>query len=350
MPIDYNTLQPLQLVSVPLQNESADTQAVKQTSTDLVSELLQPGLAAVEQRLRPASRDHHHLLITASEQIVRAGGKRIRPAYSLLAAGISGAEFQHSVSLAAGVEMLHTATLVHDDVIDNASLRRGAPTLNANGSANMAILMGDYLFAYAASLVAQTGNVRIMELFAETLMVIINGEVNQHFSKWRSDRQEYEQRIYAKTAALFVLAVQAAAVLGDADEPSTQALVDFGRDTGMAFQIVDDVLDFTSAAESIGKPAGNDLRQGLLTLPAIYYHEANPDDLQMKTILKTAREDHPEIPDLVDKIRQSPAMEAAMQEARRLARQGQQALESLPPSPHRDALAALARSVVERAY
>lgn len=314
------------------------------------SQAVQPSLAAVEALLRKTPPGQHASITAASERLFAAGGKRMRPALSLLSASIFGVDAARAVSLAAGVEMLHTATLVHDDLIDQAHTRRGAATLNADGSTAAAVLVGDYLFARAANLVAQTDHVRIMDLFARTLMVILNGEVAQRFSRWEIDRAEYEARIYAKTAALFVLAAQAGAVLGNASAAAEDALVAYGHAAGLAFQIVDDMLDFGGSPAQTGKPTGADLRQGLFTLPAIYYAEAHPDDPDLLTLLEAKDGDHPSLPRLVEKVRASSAMEAALDEARQLSAQAQRALERLPYSVHTDALAALARSAVERKH
>ncbi len=311
-------------------------------------EPIQEQLAAVETRLRQVPLDHHDILGATTEHLFSAGGKRIRPAISLLAAGIFNADYDCSISLASGVEMLHTATLVHDDLIDGSLLRRGIPTLNADWSPDLTVLVGDYLFARAANLVAETDNVRIMDHFAKTLMVILNGEIAQRFSRWKLDRQEYEQRIYAKTGALFVLATRAAAILGAAEKQSQAALVEYGHSTGMAFQIVDDVLDFIGSPEKMGKPNGSDLRQGLVTLPVIYYAEAHPRDPDLVVMLEGNEGHNDAIPRLIAAVRESDAIDDALHEARQLVEQGQHALEKLPDSIYTQALASIANSIVER--
>lgn len=311
-------------------------------------EPIQTELTAVETRLRTLSFDHHDLLTTATDHLFSAGGKRIRPAISLLTSGIFNADYDHTVSLAAGVEMLHTATLVHDDLVDGSLLRRGLPTLNADWSPETTVLVGDYLFARAASLVAETENVKIMNQFTNTLMVILNGEISQQFSRWQINRQEYFERIYAKTAALFVLATRAAALLGNAEKTHLQVLVEFGRSIGVAFQIIDDILDFTGTAEQIGKPIGSDLRQGLFTLPVILYSEAHPNDPDLRKLLVAKDGDHHAVSRLISSVRKSDAIEVSLCEARSLIAQGQSSLEKIPYSTYVESLSALAESVVER--
>jgi geranylgeranyl pyrophosphate synthase len=310
---------------------------------------VQSGLEAVEQRLRRAPDGQHEWLGMATAHLVRAGGKRIRPAVSLLAAGIFEVEQDRAVSLAAGVEMLHTATLVHDDLIDRADMRRGAPTLSAVSGGDAAVLVGDYLFARAANLVAQTDHVVVMDEFAKTLMVILNGEVEQRFSRWSVDRPAYWARIYAKTAALFVLAAQAAGILGKAGESQRAALVEYGRSIGMAFQIIDDVLDYTADAARLGKPAGGDLRQGIITLPMIHFIENHPQDPDVRALLSAKNGEHESVARLIERVRRSDSIEAAIQEGRDQIERAQHALAGFPQSIHTHSLFALANTVLERA-
>lgn len=310
---------------------------------------VQSALQEVEQRLQSAPPEQHEWLGLATTHLLASGGKRIRPAVSLLAAGVFEVDFERAVHLAAGVEMLHTATLVHDDLIDGADTRRGTPTLNAVSGADAAILVGDYLFARAANLVAQTAHVGVMDEFAKTLMVILNGEVTQRFNRWLVDRQAYQQRIYAKTAALFVLAAQAPALLGGANDNLRHALADYGRAIGLAFQIVDDVLDYIGDPAKIGKPAGGDLRQGLITLPLIHYIETHPDDPEVKLLLAKKDGAHPLIASLIEKVRGSSAIQATLEEARSWVEQAQRALERLPFSIYTQALSDLTVTIVERA-
>lgn len=319
----------------------------KTTTAELFAPI-QDGLAAVEARLRQVAQGQHDSLTAATEHLLSSGGKRIRPAVTLLTAGLFVADLDLAVSLAAAVEMLHTATLVHDDLIDGALLRRGASTLSADWSPGVTVLMGDYLFARAAGLVAQVNDTRVINLFAETLRVIVNGEIAQKFSQGCIDRDEYYERIYAKTAALFVLCTEAAAMLGGADEASLEAVSEFGRQVGLAFQIVDDVLDFVGSPGIVGKPVGSDLRQGLFTLPAIYYLEARPDDPNIKALLNGNSKNPDVVPQVVAAVRQSDAIPQALREARELATRGQQALAWLPDSPHTAALSALADYIVRR--
>jgi geranylgeranyl pyrophosphate synthase len=253
--------------------------------------------------------------------------------------------------LAASVELLHTATLVHDDLIDNSLFRRGLPTLNASWSPAATILTGDYLFARSAELAAETDNVRVVKIFAQTLMIIVGGELQQLFNDGHGrvpSREEYDQRIYAKTASLFAAGAESGGVLCGAPENETQSLRNFGYHLGMAFQIVDDILDFRGDEERMGKPVANDLRQGIATLPVLYFAEKSP---QHPTILKAVRREplsDKEMIAVVDQIRASGCVDAAMEEARRFARQAQTDLASLPDNPYRRAMHGIADYTVSR--
>ncbi len=311
--------------------------------------LIQDGLAAVDTHLRQAATGQLDFLRTAIEHLLNAGGKRIRPAICLLAADTFAADFEQSVSLAAAIEMLHTATLVHDDLIDESPLRRGSLTFNAACSPDAIVLAGDYLFARAANLIAQTNSVCIMDLFAKTLMIIVNAKIKQKFSRGPVSREEYYERIYAKTGAMFVLSTEAATVLGGTDKSNLKALREFGRNVGMAYQIMDDALNFCGDPDQIDKPVGGDLRQGLFTLPAIYYVQAYPDDPDIKALLNGNVENRNVIiPRVVAAVCGSGAVTEAMQEAREFVARAQLALEKLPDSTCVAALSALSQYIVDR--
>jgi geranylgeranyl pyrophosphate synthase len=336
------------------------------SKTTTIFNLVQEGLKRVEEKMQesprlrgsPGAPDQaihnnfstpHPVLDTTINQLVESGGKRVRPTLALLVNRIYPAAQEHTISLAAAVELLHTATLVHDDLIDGALLRRGAPTLNATWSPGATVLTGDYLFARAADLAAQTNSIRVMHLFAHTLMVICSGEVNQMFNKQASQsRQHYYERIFAKTAALFAVATEAAGILGNAPESIVTDLRRYGEQLGMAFQIVDDVLDFVGDENKVGKPVGSDLRAGLVTLPTLWYLEQHEDENLIHDVLSNGRRDRDTIQEAVETIRESGAIQAVLEEARQFIQNSQEALKTLPSGKDRDALWALADFVVDR--
>lgn len=313
-------------------------------------ELIQEDLNMVEDLLLIENPGQHSLMTEAADQLLKAGGKRIRAAICLLTGRLFEVDHEQLLSLAAGVEMLHTATLVHDDFIDGSLLRRGKPTLNAGTNAKFSVLIGDYFFARAANLVAETNNLDIMKLFSETLMTILNGELHQEFSRWHVDRGEYFDRIYAKTGAMFVLAVKSAATLGEASEEDLQAIENYGYSAGTAFQIVDDLLDFTAKQSQLGKPVGSDLREGILTLPVLLYASQHPNDPDLNLILELRDADHPSAGKLISSIQESGVIEEAMAEARELISRGQEALEVLPYSAYKEALSSIANTIVNRSF
>ena len=238
-------------------------------------------LAKVEARVRKAAEVEFPVLGDILQAIINAGGKRLRPALLLLCAKPFDYRIEPLIPAAAGVEMLHTASLVHDDTIDRSQLRRGQPTLNSLFDSGTVILIGDYLFAQSAILAAETMNPRVVAVFASTLAAICDGQLREVFTAHRLDqtREDYEKRIYGKTASLYAGAAEMGAVVGGADEAEIAQLRAFGADVGMAFQIVDDVLDLRASTEQIGKPANLDLRQGTVTLPTmLYLAHANGDD------------------------------------------------------------------------
>ncbi|MBI5830017.1 MAG: polyprenyl synthetase family protein [Chloroflexi bacterium] len=282
------------------------------TETKLtMAEVLSPvrdGLKAVEDRLSEYGPDQHEALTAATNHLLASGGKRIRPAMSLLAAAVFDADPDQAVYVAASIEMLHTATLVHDDLIDGSLLRRGIPTLNANWTPGATVLTGDHLFARAADLAAHADSVRVMRIFARTLMVLVNGEINQMFkSKGIASRDDYYRRIYAKTASVFEAAAEAGAVAAHAAEDDIAALATYGREVGSAFQIVDDKA----------------LLNG-----------------RMGDVVITAR--------VVEAVRASNAIRASLAEARQFVARGLSALDSLPPGQPVESLRRLAEYVVSR--
>lgn len=334
--------------------------------TIAIFNLIQDDLERVEQKMREKPRltaylgsptlayestmyEPHPTLSAVIDHLIDSGGKRVRPALALLVSRIYPSEQEQILALAASVELLHTATLVHDDLIDGALLRRGNPTLNASWSSGATVLTGDYLYARAADLTAQIEHMRVMRLFAHTLMVICNGEVKQMFDKRiRLDRQQYYERIYAKTAALFAVSTEAAGMLGNAPDPIVDALREYGKLLGMAFQIVDDVLDFIGDEEKMGKPAGSDLQAGLITLPTLYFLEQNADHELVNRISNNGRLNNTLVQAAVKTVRESGAIEAALDEARQFVRRSQTALQALPPSEYRDALWELSDFCIDR--
>ena len=303
----------------------------------------------VEERMRKQADEAHSDLRAALEHLLAAGGKRVRPTISLLVGNMLGAPLEKLVTLGAAVELLHTATLVHDDLIDGSLLRRGMPTLNARWSPPATVLTGDFLFARAAITAAETDHLPLMKLFSETLATIVNGELTQMFtSRGLINRDNYYKRIYAKTASLFEMTSRAAAMVSPVDESVIESMRDFGYQIGMAFQIVDDILDFNGDQNAVGKPLGSDLLNGLVTLPAIYYAETNPDDPDVLSLPQGGWTNNENMTRLVDNIRASNATKKAMLEADQHIDRALTILSSMEDCAEREALENLAKYIVDR--
>ncbi len=303
----------------------------------------------VEELMRTQADESYADLRAALEHLLAAGGKRIRPTLALLVGNMLNAPLDKVVTLGAAVELLHTATLVHDDLIDGALLRRGMPTLNARWSPPATILTGDFLFARAAKLAAETDHLPLMKLFSETLAVIVNGELTQMFtSRGLISRDNYYKRIYAKTASLFEMTSRAAAMVSPVDDSVIESMRDFGYQVGMAFQIVDDILDFNGEQAAVGKPLGSDLHNGLVTLPAIFYAEANPDDPDVQSLPNGGWTNTENMTRLVDNIRASDSSSKAMIEAGQHVDRALEILSAFESSAEREALENLAKYIVDR--
>lgn len=275
-------------------------------------------LDLVRERVARAAHVDYPIVSGMVSDIVQAGGKKLRPLLLLLAGRAFTYDRPRLVTAAAGVELLHTASLVHDDSIDRAAIRRGQPTLNSQLNTGSVILIGDFLFAQSAILAAATDSTRVVSIFASTLGDICDGQLREMLGAHilQQDREEYLKRIFGKTASLFAGAAEMGAVIGGADEPDIQQMRGFGTDIGMAFQIMDDVLDLREDSQELGKPAGNDLRQGVVTLPTMLFARSldqNSADMEsLERIVVGDETDDSAINQVVDRIRTSGSLDRAI--------------------------------------
>jgi len=273
----------------------------------------------------------------------------VRPTLTLLAGSLYSYRKERHQAMAASSEFMHIATLVHDDAIDSADMRRGRPTINFVWGVDLAILLGDFLFAHAGETAANTGSIRAVKIFSRTLGVIARGEIKQAFSAFKLPQsyEQYIERIAAKTAALFTLATESGAVLSDAPEEAVQILSDYGYNLGIAFQIVDDILDYIGTEAEVGKPVGADLAQGTVTLPAMKIVERYPHDNPIDKII--AREDIAvNIQRALEIVRGSSIIDECYQEAAKYTQRATANLLNLPAKPAREALYCLADYVLLR--
>ncbi len=335
--------------------------------------LLEAELQAVEELLRAPHPDVPAEFERAIAGVIAGGGKRLRPALVLLTAHLCRADLERARYVAASVEMLHTATLIHDDLIDKAQTRRGVQTLNAHLDAAATVLSGDMAFAWAAQLATGGRSLPLMERFSETLQTICAGELHQMANRHAiPTRAEYDARIFAKTASLFALCTEAGAILAEVsleeraaplrdtllrdallrDAPLRDTLWRFGKALGLAFQIADDVLDFMSDEQTLGKPSGSDLRQGLATLPLMLYLDASdPHTRQTVTRALAQPGKHKrQIAAIIAEVQRSGAAEQAMAIADARIQEAIAELHTFPATPYRAALEEIAAYAVRRRY
>jgi len=284
------------------------------------------------------------------DHALEARGKRLRPGLVLLAGSLGDYNLNRLVPLGAAIELLHTASLVHDDVVDGALSRRGRPTANAVFDNAITVLLGDYMFANAAEMVTRTESLAVTRLFALALMKMTSGELDQDAAAFDigKDVQQYLWRIGGKTAALFANATEGGATLGGSDEKVVEAMRTYGYSIGMAFQIVDDILDFTGDPELMGKPVGSDLLEGTVTLPGLLFLERHPKDNPIKKFFTAKRERDARLKDALSAIMDSDVIDASMDIARGYVRRANEAIEILPPSETKDTMLELGEYVLSR--
>jgi geranylgeranyl pyrophosphate synthase len=315
------------------------------------SHLVRDDLREVEDLILHQADGYDPSLKAALDLLISAGGKRLRPTLCLLVGHLLGSSHAPLIHISAAVELLHTATLVHDDLIDGSTTRRGAPTLNSRWDPAPTVLAGDFLFASAAKLSTDSGSLPAVALFTQTLRVIVHGEISQFFGRSeRIDLEDYFRRIYAKTASLFEAAACLAALLMPIEENAYNSVRKYGQDLGTAFQIMDDLLDIVGDPAKMGKPAGSDLRAGVITLPVILYVQRNPEDPLVRSLVTNGHRDlqSQDVAALVGQIGQSEAIQLSYQRAVELAGSAKRSLDAFPPSEEREALAGLADYVVKR--
>jgi heptaprenyl diphosphate synthase len=323
-------------------------------TTDAQTEnLLEPIAAELhefETRLAETVAQDLGPMSAAMNHIVRAGGKRLRPALVILSAKLGEADPDHIYNTAMGIEFIHTATLVHDDLIDDAETRRGMATIHALLGVNPAIIVGDYYFAKGANLTAAIGMPIIDVIISRAVMTICMGELLQLTSKRDYDQSvdDYYRKIERKTAALLSASCHCGGIVARLDETRALALERFGHHLGMAFQIADDVLDYVATEEQIGKPVGADLRQGTITLPLMYALKDAAVEPRLRALLAHEPMSEPDYDEVVRLVRESPAIERAEKHAHEFADRARAELAVFPQSQPRAVLEKVCDYVVER--
>ena len=319
-------------------------------SLDAIRALVRDDMAAADRRVREELASDVVLINQLGEYLVAAGGKRLRPLVVLLAARACGVQGTRHVALAAIIEFIHTATLLHDDVVDGSELRRGRETANAVWGNPASVLTGDFLYSRAFQMMVKVDEMRVMQIMADATNRIAEGEVMQLLNCHDPDTTEarYMEVIHRKTATLFEAGARLGAVVARRPVVEEQALAAYGRHLGAAFQLIDDVLDYSASAEELGKNIGDDLAEGKPTLPVIHAMQtAKPDE---KALLRDAVEhgglEH--IEKIIRIVTSSGALDYTRNRALAESHAAQQALSALPNSPYRAALAGLAEFAVAR--
>ncbi|HEX7560523.1 MAG TPA: polyprenyl synthetase family protein [Usitatibacter sp.] len=321
-------------------------------SLEVVRAPIEADLSQVDEVIRRRLDSEVVLIRTIANYIVGSGGKRLRPALVLLAANAFEAEGSAKHELAAVIEFIHTATLLHDDVVDESSLRRGRKTANAEFGNAASVLVGDFLYSRAFQMIVEAGSLRVMKVLADATNVIAEGEVLQLLNVHDPDTDEgqYLRVIRYKTAKLFEAATQVGAIIGGADADAELALAEYGMHLGTAFQLVDDVLDYSGDLHETGKNLGDDLAEGKPTLPLIYAMRAGTGaerDLIRHAIEHGGKAD---LDGVVAAIHRVGALDYARDQARSEAASATARLDRLPHSPCRDSLLQLAVFSVERKF
>jgi geranylgeranyl pyrophosphate synthase len=314
--------------------------------------LVRPGLSRMEASLAQLAETDDAILAPMLSTVLPGTGKRLRPALALLIGrlGDRRADPEALNQMSVGVELLHTASLVHDDIVDESDTRHGGATLYARVGNSLAVLVGDYLFSQAAQACVATGNLDVVRLFAQTLGAMAQGQIDDANRQlggrhaWQSlSRERYYRTIRGKTASLFVLACKGTGLLAGLGDVQVEALRVYGENLGLAFQVFDDILDFTATEEELGKPVGSDLRQGTITLPVILMRDGSLADGRFRAAFEAEDVDLQ-----VRLVQESGAIDQALSEAEALVDRARTSLRVLPDGIERDSLDALAAYVTHR--
>jgi heptaprenyl diphosphate synthase len=306
----------------------------------------------VEERLIHSINTELPELDQAATHLVKAGGKRLRPAFVLLVAKLFADSVEPVIPMAVALEMVHMATLVHDDVIDNSQLRRGQPTVKSEWGNRISIYAGNYVFAKSLGLVAEYQRSDLLKILADASMRICEGEIRQMLSCYNIHQgmKDYMRRIERKTALLISVSCELGAMISQAREAERIALKRYGYYLGMAFQITDDILDFVADEEVLGKPVGSDIRQGVITLPAIYELKYGTHREQLGKLLSSPELCAEEAEEIIGMITEGEGMDYAYNVSCRFADKARQQLDILPDVPVKNSLYDIAAFISGREY
>ena len=329
------------------------TDKVQQSSAaTLAYALVAERLQLVEREIERACHSEIALVRRHAEYLHRSGGKRLRPAMVLLCAEACGYEGDHDIELGAVVEFIHTATLVHDDIVDDAEVRRGQEAANQVWGNKLAVLLGDYIYIRSMAMSVALGNLRLVEILTEATSRLLEGEILDVSSNGNLElsEEDYLRTIDRKTASLFAAAGHASAILAGAPPQHEEALAGYGSNIGMAFQLVDDLLDYSADSTRLGKKVGADLREGKMTLPAIYLLRDGSESAREHLLgcFGDPELDADDLDTVVASMRACGAIDASRKVAKEYADRARTSLDALPDSRPKQALAELPEFVLSR--
>ena len=327
---------------------------IKNLTGRQIFELVRDDLQKVEEEFCQQTVSSVPAITEIGQYLQGGGGKRLRPALVLLASKLCGYSGPAVVRLGAVVELIHTATLVHDDIIDGADTRRGRPSTNSRWGNHMSVLAGDWLYMQAFNVALTERQFKILDLLIGLTQVMVEGELLQLtlLRKLKITEEEYFELSYRKTACLFSACLRLGAMLGRQSEGIEMKLGSYGINLGMAFQLVDDLLDFTSSEDKLGKPVGSDLREGKVTLPLIYLLErcGAEEAAKISTVLEEGGFHAVQFAEVLDMMERHGALRRSRDKARELAEQARSALGAFSDSPFKDALRSLPEFILEREF
>jgi len=319
-----------------------------------VFDLVRADLQKVEEELSLQSISSVEPITEIGQYLRGSGGKRLRPALVLLSCKLCGFEGPAAIRLGAVVELIHTATLVHDDVIDEADTRRGQPSTNSRWGNHLSVLAGDWLYMQAFNIALAERNFKILDLFIALTQAMVEGELLQLTWQRRIDVPEdvYFELTYRKTAYLFSVCLRLGAVLAGKRAEEESQLGEYGHNLGLSFQLIDDVLDFTSSEEILGKPIGNDLREGKVTLPLIYLLQrcTHEEAQKVRFVLEEGGFNSLRFSEILELIDRYNTLRAAREKAQQFAQKAKRALATFPHTPYKDALRSLPDFMLDREF
>ncbi len=303
---------------------------------------IQKELDAVEEELNEFTKSPNKIVSEISSYLFKNAGKRIRPALLILCSKLCGYSGDEHITMSSFVETIHTASLLHDDIIDNSNTRRGQESVHTKWGPNITVLLGDYLYIKTIGNSLQSRHRQIVQILTDVSSKMIGGELNEYYVSWNLDIDEhnYLDIINKKTASLFSASCQIGGILGNAQDKEENILADFGTNLGMTFQIIDDLLDYTGDENTMGKPVLSDLREGRITLPLIYTLQNDRKEKQSRILdlLKKKKLDNSSLEEILYTVQSNGALDYTYRKAEEFSVNSKEILQQLPPSVHRDAL------------